>query len=125
MVRNTDHYRDHAQQRRDLEQAIAARIGEALGTALCARLRATSPRIYKDQLRAVRALLDTTPAPDPARLAELVARERLTATTLKAYLDAERSAAARGREAHTPPSGPPVDLSAYAGVLVLEREPSR
>lgn len=73
----------------------------------------------------MRALLDTTPAPDPARLAELVARERLTATTLKAYLDAERCASARGREAHTPPPGPPVDLSAYASVLGSGREYGR
>src|SRR3546814_11631213 len=56
-VKNTHHYRDHAQRIVDLEQAIAALIPHETAAALCAVLKRTSPRIYKDQLVAVRALL--------------------------------------------------------------------
>src|SRR3546814_5308660 len=52
-VKNTHHYRDHAQRIVDLEQAIAALIPHETAAALCAVLKRTSPRIYKDQLVAV------------------------------------------------------------------------
>src|SRR3546814_3117658 len=48
-VKNTHHYRDHAQRIVDLEQAIAALIPHETAAALCAVLKRTSPRIYKDQ----------------------------------------------------------------------------
>src|SRR3546814_5523602 len=52
-VKNTHHYRDHAQRIVDLEQAIAALIPHETAAALCAVLKRTSPRIYKDQLGAL------------------------------------------------------------------------
>ncbi|MGG7125808.1 hypothetical protein, partial [Salmonella enterica] len=42
----------------DLEHAIGTLIPLQTATALCAVLKRTSPRIYKDQLVAVRGLLE-------------------------------------------------------------------
>lgn len=48
VVRNTDHYRDRARQIADYEQAIASSIGTDYAQQLCALLKLTSPKIYKD-----------------------------------------------------------------------------
>ena len=51
IIRNNDHYRDKAARIADLEAAILGQIGEEAGQRLCALLKRTSPRIYKDQDR--------------------------------------------------------------------------
>ena len=62
VIRNNDHYRDKAARVADLEATIGEQVGETVGARLCARLKATSPRIYKDQLDALRGLLNGHPA---------------------------------------------------------------
>lgn len=119
VMRNTHHYRDHAQRLLDLEQAIAEHLGESLGQRLCARLKATSPRVYKDQLVAARKLLDAVAPVEPALIDRLLERERLTAGTLKAVLEAAQRAVERGRdevvtERHDGPPLPSVTLRPYA-----------
>lgn len=56
------------------EQAIVGQLGDDLGLRLCARLKATSPRIYKDQLRGANQLpgrgAGTAPAGPRSRPAE-------------------------------------------------------
>ena len=65
VIRNTDHYRDRAQQISDYEQAIIEQLGADYGSRLCALLKATSPNIYKDQLAgAGRILGQHTSLPD-------------------------------------------------------------
>ena len=127
VVRNTDHYRDHARHLQDLEQAIAGQLGDELGPRLCARLKATSPRIYKDQLRGVNRLLEATSSVDTDLIRQLVEREQLTASGLKAYLEATERAAERGRDAtDLPPaerSAEPARLSVYASLVRPSGQP--
>ncbi|WP_412928922.1 hypothetical protein [Halomonas sp.] len=97
-TRNENHYRDHRQKEADLEQAIVRCLGEPLGRLLCARLRETMPRQYKDQLRGARQLLESEAELDLALIGDWVTRERLTAGGLKERLAAARLAKARGRD---------------------------
>jgi len=116
-VRNTHHYRDHAQRVADLEAGVAERLGAELGARLCARLKASEPRIYKDQLLGVRDLLRAAPMLDTELLEHLTTHERLTASRLKGYLEASERARERGRDpTETTPSPPSasVALEAYA-----------
>jgi hypothetical protein len=57
IVKNTHHYRDRQQPIADLEAAIAQRLGEPLGRRLCALLKASEPRLYKDPLQGVNRVL--------------------------------------------------------------------
>jgi len=116
--RNENHYRDHRQQEAELEQAIERCLGEPLGGQLCARLRESMPRHYRDQLRGARKLLEGEPELDRVLIGDWVTRERLTAGGLKERLAAARLAKARGRDcdadAPAGPVTPPPDLSQYA-----------
>ena len=66
VFKNTHHYRDRTQQIAALEAALVTLLGAPLGARLCALLKATSPTIYKDQLRGAHA---TAPGPPARRLA--------------------------------------------------------
>ncbi|WP_309675274.1 IS21 family transposase, partial [Billgrantia campisalis] len=116
--RNESHYRDHRQREADLEQAIAQCLGETLGRQLCARLRESMPRHYKDQLRGAKQLLEGEAELDLALIGDWVTRERLTAGGLKQRLAAARLAKARGRDrdddAPASAGTPPPDLTPYA-----------
>ena len=120
IVKNSHHYRNHAQRIADLEHAIGTLIPPQTATALCAVLKRTSPRIYKDQLVAVRGLLEEHREVDADLITELSQRHELTASRLKRYLEATQQAQQRGRT--VPPCGPgrqrptPLDLGAYARV---------
>lgn len=120
IVKNNHHYRNHAQRIADLELAIAALIPQETAAALCAVLKRSSPRIYKDQLVAVRALLQDHQPVDAVLMTGLSQRHELTASMLKRYLEANRQARQRGRITSAPMSGPhrrvPLDLGAYAHV---------
>jgi len=116
-VRNTAHYRDRAQQIARIEAAIGERIGAAIAARLCARLRASDPRIYRDQIAAVRKMLEDGPLPEPEVLERLAGREGLTATRLKRYLEASRCAEQRGRDPDpgaAEPASEGASLAAYA-----------
>lgn len=117
-VKNNHHYRDHAQRITDLEQSITTLIPESIARALCALLKRTSPRIYKDQLVAVRGLLKDHQCVDPELLEGLSQRHELTASMLKRHLEANQQAGQRGRVVHAPPCDSHrhavLDLSAYA-----------
>lgn len=118
IIKNNHHYRDHAQRIVDLEQEIGTLIPQADAQALCATLKHTSPRIYKDQLVAVCKMLRVHAKAEAGLIATLARRPSLTATQLERYLLASASARARGRtpQRWTPEAGPiaPLDLEAYA-----------
>lgn len=120
LVRNVRHYRDPEQRITDLEQGIVARLGGGLAQRLCARLKASEPRYYKDQLAGLDQLLGAEPPPDAALLGELAEREGTTATTIKRFLEAHRRAAERGREPDTQGATQSLAgtdaLAAYAGL---------
>lgn len=128
VVKNNDHYRDKQGQISDLEAAVIDRLGEVPGTALCALLKQTSPRIYKDQLAGVKALLKHRDIP-PVLLSRLIDRPSLTATQVRDHLeayvayperlvDAETAPAGDGKKTASPNSG----LTRYAGIAQQRQE---
>ena len=68
--------------------AISERVGQATGARLCGLLKATSPRIYKDQLVALRGLLNSHPDLPQALLDRLIDRPVLTASQCREYFEA-------------------------------------
>jgi transposase len=88
IIKNTHHYRDPAQAIGALEACIGQRLGEALGARLCARLKATEPKVYKDQLRGVRRLLEAQESLNLELIAALCDKPALSFTRLRDYLDA-------------------------------------
>jgi len=117
-VRNTDHYRDRRERVEALEAAIGERVGQQVGARLCAQLRASNPRIYRDQVAAVHALLESGPPPVPGLVEELAEREGMSATRFKAQLEAAHRAQQRGRDPVDaevePDAAQAPELSAYA-----------
>jgi transposase len=97
-IKNNHHYRDPAQRIEQLEQAIAQCLPLEAGETLCRLLKATSPRIYKDQLAGVRDLLRRHGPVAPELLEVLTQQTRLTASAVQRYLEAWQQAQARGRK---------------------------
>ncbi len=50
VLKNPNHYRDHRQAIIDRETQLAELLGDEMGAEICALLKATNPKIYKDQL---------------------------------------------------------------------------
>lgn len=91
VIKNTDHYRDKAQRIENLEADIFHCLGQSENSqVLCALLKTTSPRIYKDQLLGARQVLSAHckqyGAIKPELLARLIDTPRLTATGLRERL---------------------------------------
>ena len=126
VVRNNDHYRDKAARIADLEVAIGQQVGQATGTRLCALLKATSPRIYKDQLVTLKGLLTPHPELPQALWERLLDRPALTASQCRDYFEAY--AADPGRFIDPPPTDPAPaatvgrGLEGYGTVTAADRE---
>jgi hypothetical protein len=118
IVKNTHHYRDRAQQIADLEAAIAESLPQVLATRLCALLKASEPRIYRDQLRGVGRLLVAHAPVDTGLIERLCQKPRLTATVLRDHLDAHAARCER-TGAHTPAMT--VEASDTVGAAALAR----
>jgi hypothetical protein len=88
IIKNTHHYRDMQQRVEALEQ----QLGDSAGQRLCALLKATSPKIYKDQLLGAKQIIATHTLQYSGISADLLERiltaPRLTATQLRAMLEA-------------------------------------
>lgn len=129
IVRNTDHYRDRRHQVAEYEATITATLGERYATRLCALLKATSPKIYKDQLVGVVGLLETyTDVPDTV-MERVLDRSRLTATGLRDLLVAYAARAERitvpldAIEAPVPITSPPSpSLQRYSELMEVRHE---
>ncbi len=91
VIRNTDHYRDRAQQISDYEQALVAQLGADYGPRLCVLLKTTSPNIYKDQLAGARRILRQHETLPDGFMDRVLQRAQLTATGLRDYLQAYAS----------------------------------
>ncbi len=115
VFKNTHHYRDHAQRREQLEQDIQTLIGdEELGRVLCDQLRHSLPKIYKDQLYAVRSLLKKHAPVERDMLFHLSQKPGLSARQIEAYLVATEVASRRDRQPEPLPHvSSELDLSAY------------
>ena len=95
IIKNNHHYRDVNTQVQEYEQALKQQLGEASALVLCALLKATSPKIYKDQLAGIKKILKQYPLPDEALLQRICASPRLTASLFKDYLEAYHHQPAR------------------------------
>jgi len=119
IIKNNNHYRDHEQRIKDLEQKIVSIAGEENGAALCRHLKDTEPRIYKDQLVAVEKILfDFNPIDDDL-LQHLCQKPLMTASRLKNYLEADQKAKMKGRSSSMQfdISSEKLDLRAYAAII--------
>lgn len=92
IIKNTHHYRDRQQRVEALETALEQQLGDRASQRLCALLKATSPKIYKDQLLGAKQVIATHTLHYGGIGADLLERiltaPRLTATQLRARLDA-------------------------------------
>jgi transposase len=121
-VKNNNHYRDHSQRIADLEQDIEQQIGQDVSSALCRQIQKTEPKIYKDQLHAIKGLIKQYAPVDVDLLMELSARPGMSATKVREYLEARCIAKLREREPMPlPPTAAMLDLSAYQGVSAVGR----
>lgn len=122
-IKNTNHYRDQQELTKDLEDNVIAFTGEEVGRELFKVLRATSPKIYKDQLRGLlRVLKPYKDKPELADcLAKLAGRPRLAVSFVRDYLEAFYSERGRIEKladgAATSQTG---SLSAYEGLQSLD-----
>lgn len=116
MIRNRDHYRDPAQDTQTLALEIEQLLGATLGQQLCARLKASMPRHYKDQLAGAKRVLQAQSELDLLQIEAWVAREGLTAGKLKQWLAASQQAKVRGRDMDDDSATAAValDLTVYA-----------
>ena len=115
IIKNTHHYRDHAQRREQLEHDIQALVGdEEISQALCAQLRQSLPKVYKDQLYAVRGLLRKHGPVEWEALVSLSQKPGLTASRIEERLVAMQAAKQRERQPELlPETFAELDLSAY------------
>jgi hypothetical protein len=114
ILKNTHHYRDKSLRVEALEQELQQLLGQPdLALALCAVLKASSPKIYKDQLAGAKQVLAEHlrchGALPEALWQRLLDTPRLTATGLKERLEAyqrhpERIAPADAKPADSPSS---------------------
>jgi len=117
IIKNTHHYRDHAQRLATLEAEIHNQIGQDIGDRLCQQLKRSEPKVYKDQLVAVRNLLRRYAPVKPELMATLAERPGMTAIRLRDYLEASRAAFERDRLPEPlPVSSETLDLSAYGRI---------
>jgi len=124
VIKNTDHYRDRAQQVSDYEQAIEARIGVEYANRLCALLKVTSPKIYRDQLAGARDILSQYEALPDGILDRVLSRSQLSATGLRDFLDvytANSERVALECVPQVPSNRAHPALAHYAGLSKLEQ----
>lgn len=95
VIKNNHHYRDPRIKIADLKQQIAEQLGDQPATELCSLLKITSPRIYKDQLGGIAAIIKRLGTPTPEQLEEICRRPRLTATQFETLLEAMQRAPQR------------------------------
>ncbi len=90
IIKNTHHYRDIQIRIDKLEADIKQQVGDIYGQQLCALLKASSPKIYKDQLLGTRQVIqahtDQHGEINADLLARILASPRLTATRLRDML---------------------------------------
>jgi hypothetical protein len=108
VIKNTHHYRDTSLRIDTLENDLHQLLGHA-ALALCALLKASSPKIYKDQLLGAKQVLAEHIRQQgelcPALLERLIDTPHLTATGLRERLEAYRQHPERIKSTALAPSG--------------------
>jgi transposase len=92
IIKNTHHYRDKQQQVETLEAALSLQLGDDDSQRLCALLKASSPKIYKDQLLGAKQVIATHTVHygeiNAGLLERILTSTRLTASQLRDRLEA-------------------------------------
>ena len=90
IIKNINHYRDHGKVVKDREVEVAGLIGHELPELLCRIIRASSPKIYKDQLVGLIKLINDYSKEDMLKeaLRQLLERPHLKVSFIKEYLEA-------------------------------------
>jgi transposase len=119
-IKNTHHYRDKEQRVEALEAAIGQQLGNADCQRLCALLKASSPKIYKDQLLGARQVIKAHTAQHDSINAELLEHiltlPRLTVTQLRDRLEAYQQHPDRLSSDQPDQACPPGALAHYAAL---------
>ncbi|WP_340124559.1 hypothetical protein [Methylobacter svalbardensis] len=91
-VKNTHHYRDRQQRVETLEAALSEQLGDNDSQRLCALLKASSSKIYKDQLLGTKQVIAVHTLHhgkiNTDLLARILSAPRLTASQLRDRLEA-------------------------------------
>jgi hypothetical protein len=92
IIKNTHHYRDMTQRVEALETVLEQQLGGSVSQRLCALLKASSPKIYKDQLLGAKQIIQAHTLHyggiKPELLERILTAPRLTATQLRDTLGA-------------------------------------
>lgn len=88
IIKNSHHYRDLSVRVEKLEQELVILLDNEQAGELFALLKATSPRIYKDQLVGVKKIVKRLGAPTAEQLQQICDRPHLTATQLEWLFEA-------------------------------------
>lgn len=122
IIKNTHHYRDMQQRVEGLEAALDQQLGDGSSQRLCALLKATSPKIYKDQLLGAKQVIATHTKQygdiDADLLERILTSTRLTASQLRAMLEAYQLSPGR-LSAATADQPVPDSSGALAGYAAL------
>ncbi len=86
-VKNTNHYRDPEERIEALETEIVKQVGVDNGKQLCALLKVTSPKIYKDQLKGAALILRRITLSESV-VTWLCERSRLTVRQMESLIEA-------------------------------------
>jgi hypothetical protein len=90
IIKNRNHYRDHAKLVTDREDEVGMIIDRDLAGRICNVIKKTSPKIYKDQLvgliKVLKQYINNSDITEVLNI--LAARERLTVSFIKVYLEA-------------------------------------
>lgn len=90
--KNSNHYRDHQKQIEDYETLLGEYLSAELLLGICALLKASNPKIYKDQLFGLLSVLKSYSAEELKEpFEEMVKRSELKVSFIKAYLAARFS----------------------------------
>ncbi len=126
VFKNSNHYRDPAEQIGELEAEALAILGKDNGAEICQRIRRANPKIYKDQLRGLCLELKRLGAIEEPIMMRLLDREAMSVRQLVEAVEAWRAhperlsacahAQAGLREAPSVQSNPGVALLAYGEV---------
>lgn len=127
IIKNTHHYRDRETRIGELEKELHERLGESLGRRLCALLKASEPRIYKDQLQGAKQVLGAYAELNLALIEHLCEKPYLSARRLREYLAVytahpERLPTLLSPQADPRSGGGDTPLARYAGVGFENRE---
>ena len=88
ILKNKHHYRDISIPVATLEQQVLDQLGDRYGTAICTLLKASAPKIYRDQLNGLLQVVKRLGVPNEQQLQRLCQRPHLTTTQMESLLEA-------------------------------------